>query len=84
MDKKTKLILSAIGISAVVIPAILLIFLTSKPTPEPPATNTKRQIDTQRISDKVKNLPKGELALPTPVSSTPTASPARESTASGR
>lgn len=75
MNKKTKIILSIIGISAVLIPAALLM-LVSQNTQVPPAANdAPRQIDQINIEDKQNSMPTPPPVLnptPSPVIATPT------------
>ena len=66
MNKRTKLILSIIGVAAVVVPAVLLIVsstLTSK-TQAPAATS--RTIDQSTIDDAVKKTPQKAPEFPSP------------------
>ena len=59
MNKSSKLVISIVGICAVVVPALLLIFFTSKNQVEPQTTSDKRTIDAKSIEDSVKkNEPK--------------------------
>lgn len=82
MDKKTKLILSVIGVAAIVVPAILLLILSSKNAAVPSVSQEARQIDTQNVADTAaKSIPS-----PTPVPSpspTPTPTPAASPEATG-
>ena len=73
MDNRTKLILSAVGISAIVIPAVLLVVLTSRTGEQPQVSSTPRQIDTRAIEDKVKTKSSQEMIFPTPTPATPSA-----------
>lgn len=76
MSKKTKIILSIIGLSAVLIPAILLVVLTSRgPGKEPEVPTQKRQIDTEGIQDTVRKIPKKEVILPKASPASPSAEP---------
>lgn len=85
MNNKTKLILTAIGLAAIIIPAILLYTLTSaKPDSASSAANSgSRQINKANIEKEVnKNKPAQPTATPTLaptaiplVSPTPKASP---------
>lgn len=77
MNSKTKLLLSIIGLSAIIIPAALLVFLTSKTSQDTPNIPTgARQIDKKNIEDTVKRIPKQDVVFASPKSSTPSASPA--------
>ena len=73
MEKKGKVILSIIGLSAVIVPALLLIFFTSK-TKNESLTPAGRQIDSQVIDDAVKKLP-----LPNQIQTSPSPGPATSS-----
>ena len=84
MDNRTKLILSVVGIGAVVIPAGLLITLTPKKVEEPATSSTSRQIDTKAVEETVKNLPKKEIVFPSVGPSTPSARPTSEASPSAR
>ena len=85
MSKKTKLILSLIGMSAVIVPAILLIVATSRTKEAPSVPTQDRQIDDQNISDSVNKF----SPPPSPLSGSSSASPSQapvksgESTSSG-
>lgn len=79
MNKKTKIILSIIGISAVVIPAVLLM-LVSQNTQVPPAANdAPRQIDQINVGEQKNTIPTpppvlntnpgSVIATPTPATS---------------
>ncbi|OGD83210.1 hypothetical protein A2165_04240 [Candidatus Curtissbacteria bacterium RBG_13_40_7] len=53
MDKRTKLIISVIGVCAVVIPALLLIFLAPNTKTEPQVSSDSRSIDQTSIENVV-------------------------------
>lgn len=75
MSKKAKLIISVVGISAVVVPALLLIFLTGRePQSKSSSSSDKRQIDTKLIEDTVKKNMPSPIPTPSP-SPIPTPSP---------
>lgn len=76
MSKKAKLIISTVGISAVVVPALLLIFLTGK-TPLSAVTNSadNREIDTKALEDTVKNNKPTPSPAPVVASPSPTVTP---------
>lgn len=71
MDKKTRLILSVIGLAALAVPIALLIFLSSKPAKEPNVSADSRTINEETIENAVrKNPPKPpEFTEPTPSTS---------------
>lgn len=71
MSKTVKIILSIVGLAAVIVPALLLIFLGGKSTPEPEVASDARQIDTQSIKDAAgKTQPmQPEFASPSPATS---------------
>lgn len=66
MSKRTKMILSVIGIGAVVIPAALLIFFTTKETEEPQVPTGVRQIDTSVIERAIEKIEPKEPEFPSP------------------
>ncbi len=85
MNNKTKLILTAIGLAAIIVPAILLFVLTSKKT-DPGSLNVNsgsRQINKANIDKQINsNMPAQPAVTPTlaptampTVSPTPKASP---------
>lgn len=82
MNKSTKLILSAIGISAIIIPAVLLIIFTSRGQKEPSIPQGSRQINPQTVEEAVDKYPKPIVESPPP--STPSAQPVFESSPSSR
>ena len=84
MDNRTKLILSAVGISAIVIPAVLLVVLASRTTEHAGVSSTPRQIDTGAIEEKVKTNPLQEMVFPTPTPATPSAKVTPEGSPSAR
>lgn len=63
MNKKTKLILSIIGLGAVIVPAILLVVATSKTVETPSVPTEDRQINEENIT------------VQSPISSSASASP---------
>lgn len=76
MDKKTKLVLSIIGVAAIVVPALFLMFVTGRADKTPEVPTEKRQIDVKNVEEAaVRNLP-GENLLPSP---SPTPAGATES-----
>ncbi len=83
MEKKSKLILSIVGLGAIIVPALLLIFFTSKVKNEPQSQG-KRQIDSQIINDAAKKLPVPNLPQPSPSSATASAKPSQGSSPSSR
>lgn len=77
MQKSVKLILSILGLSAIVVPTVLLIILT-KNTPEAqPIQSAPRTIDKKTIDDAVKKAPSPspQFFLPSPSPSSASASP---------
>ena len=84
MNKRTKLILSIVGVSALVVPAILLIVMTSRTQKLPEVSSGKREIDTQTIVDTIKKSQPTPSPLPSPSPATPSASPKAEGTQSAR
>lgn len=74
-NKKTKFILSMVGVSAILIPAILLVVFTSRAQKDVRPSTATREIDKKAIEEKVKNVPKQQLVFPSPTASTPSAKP---------
>lgn len=67
------MLLTILGIAALVVPVLLLVFLTSKPKSLPTAPQDKRSFDKTSIEETVKKVaPK----TPTPAPASPSASPA--------
>ncbi len=77
MNKRTRLILSVIGVGAVVVPVILLLVLTGRGKQSQPVDESLRQIDTKNVKDAVRR----QAALASPFAS-PSASPTPEGSAS--
>lgn len=84
MSNKTKIILSIIGISALLIPAILLIRLSPKSKEGSDIPQTSRQIDPKVIEEAVKTTPREQLIVPSPIPASASASPAFEGSPSGQ
>ena len=84
MNKRTKLILSIIGVSAIIIPVVLLLILTKNPSQQVQIPSDKRSIDAKNIEESAKRVPKNQVAFPTPSPSTPSASPVSEGSPSAR
>ena len=85
MDKKTKLILSGVGIAAVVVPALLLVIFSSRVNKNSniDIPSGSREIDKSKVEETVKKLPKKELEFPSPLPSTPSAFPSPAQNGSG-
>lgn len=72
----TKLILSLIGVSAIIIPAILLIVLTGKGPGQQEASSGRRTLDTKTVEEAVRRVPSpSPVILPSPSPSSPSAEP---------
>lgn len=93
MENKKKVLFSLIGIGAVVVPAILLITLTSRPPIQPSVSSGGRQIDSQGLDEiKRSTAPSPtpfQLPSPSPIvspspSSVPSPSPGSEGTSSSQ
>lgn len=69
MNRKTKIILSIVGVSAVVVPALLLMLVTSSTKKEPDVATSKRVVDPN-------NIERSKIAP------TPSPAPANSSTSS--
>ncbi len=82
MNKQTKLVLSIIGASAIIVPVVLLVVLTRSTAQIPQAPQENRSINTKTIEDAVKKAPKKETIFPTPSTSTPSAKPSNEGSSS--
>ena len=70
--KGTRLILSLIGIAAVIIPAILLVIFSAREKKQPNVSNSSRQINPSTVEDVVGKYPK-----PTPTFSIPSSPSAK-------
>ena len=79
MDKKTRLILTVIGVAAVVVPAILLLVISSRSAPAPEVSTEKRQIDTKSVEETAASAQPSPTPLPYP---SPTPSPLPEASPS--
>lgn len=85
MSKKTKLILSIIGLAAVIIPVLLLLFLTGRASKQAPdISSEKREIDTKNIEEAVRKAPKPQIKLPSASGATGAASPKLEGSPSAQ
>lgn len=71
----TKLILSIIGVSAIIIPAILLMVLTGRAPEQQEPTGGRRILDTKTVEEAVKRVPSPSPVLPSPSPSSPSAEP---------
>lgn len=80
MNKRTKLILSVIGVGALVLPVVLLVLLTSRTTQAPEISTDRRQIDARNVEEAGKRTVP-VIATPLPLVATPSALP-NESTPS--
>lgn len=70
MNKKTKIILSIIGFAAVLVPAVLLMYVSQNTQVPPAANDAPRQIDQINVGDKQNNK-----STPPPVLIPPPSSP---------
>ena len=77
MDKRTKLILSVVGACAIIIPALLLIFLTPKTQEQPQVSSESRTLDQNTIEEVVKNASPKQPEFPSPSPATSSARPTR-------
>lgn len=77
MNKKTKIILSIVGICAVVVPALLLIFVSGSTDQVPEVDSGKRQIDQKNI-ENIKDKPSipTNIFVPSPYPEIPLSVPA--------
>ncbi|GEM_PF-5975430 len=76
MNIKSKLLISLIGLGAIIIPAVLLVVFSSKTAKEPLIDGGGRTIDTKTIDDAVKKAPVNNNPVASPFVSTSSASPA--------
>ncbi|MEK9147201.1 MAG: hypothetical protein AAB639_03315 [Patescibacteria group bacterium] len=79
MNKKTKLILSIIGVAAIVVPSVLLLLISSRNVPAPQVSTDKRQIDTKNVQESAASAQPSPTPLPSP---SPTPSPSPEASPS--
>jgi hypothetical protein len=84
MNKVSKLVISIIGICAVVVPALLLIFFTSKNQVEPQTTSDKRTIDAKSIEDSVKKNEMQQVISASPVPVATSSAQTKESSPSSQ
>lgn len=75
MSKKTKLILSVIGLGAVVVPAVLLLVLTARTKEVPDVPTEDRQINTKNIQDATDKLVPSRAPFASPATSSATPKP---------
>lgn len=68
MNKRTKMILSLVGVCAVVVPALLLWYVSSHSRLEPQVNSSKRRVDTANVQTSSQNTPAATPRL----ASTPT------------
>ena len=77
MSMKTKIVLSIIGVSAVLVPAVLLMLVSQNTKVLPQANDAPRQIDQINVGNVEKNSvpipPPISIPTPSPVKSTPPA-----------
>ena len=66
MDKKTKVILSIIGIGAIAVPVALLLFVTSRSSQVPEVPIEKRQINARNVEQTTQKTLPDETPTPTP------------------
>lgn len=75
MNKQNKIVLSVIGLAALIVPAILLIIFSAKTPKEPPPDTGSRSINSETIQKAVKAVPSGNTVVSSPFVSTKSASP---------
>lgn len=75
MNKQTKLILSLIGVSALIVPAVLLIVFTNKNQQTPEVQSDSRQIDSESIKQTTKKAAPSPVEFPSPSPATTSAKP---------
>jgi len=84
MDIKAKMILTAVGLSAVVIPIVLLTVLTKKVDVTSTVPEGQRSINQNIFQNIIKSSPASSLLLPSPSSSSRSANPLPSATGSAR
>ncbi len=77
MSKKTKFILSCVGIGAVVVPVVLLLLMSGQTRQVPEVPKAKRPLDTKSLENTAKKTLPNNIILPS--SSSPSAPPATSS-----
>lgn len=82
MNRTAKIVISAIGLAAVIVPAVLLIIFSAKGQAQPNVSNSTRQIDQGKVDEIVSKHPPIILVSPKPASSS--ASPLLPSSPSAR
>lgn len=75
MNKQAKIILSIVGIAAIVVPAILLMIFSGKTQKEPEIPQGARQLDAQTIKEAADKIPQKPPEFPSPSPATPSAIP---------
>ena len=82
MNKRTKMILSIIGVAAVVVPAVLLLIATSKTKEVPAVPTQEREIDAKNIQETSKKLVPSQPPAPSAATSSGSPFKSKESTKS--
>lgn len=76
MNKRTKLILSIIGVAAILVPVILLVTLSGRAPASSQLSSEKRNIDTGNVGEVAKRAAPSPVTLPSAPPSTESATPA--------
>lgn len=84
MNKKTKMILSVVGVCAVIVPALLLWYLSTHSKQAPQINSSKRQVDTVSVQTSSQSKPTPTPRIVSTPISTATPSVAPQSTSSAR
>ena len=86
MNRRTKMILSVVGICAVIVPALLLWFLSSNSKQEPQINNIKRSVDAANVqmSSQSKPISTPFVVAYTPTSETTSSATVNQGTSSAR
>lgn len=81
MSKRTKIILSCVGIGAVVVPVVLLLLISGQTRQVPEVPKAKRPLDTKSLENTAKKTVPANIILPSsPIpSASSSASPATSS-----
>ncbi len=76
MSKRTKIILSFLGIAALVVPVVLLLLMSGQTTRVPEVSGAKRPLDTNSLENTAKKtLPNNIVLPPSPLPSASPSSP---------
>ena len=83
MNKTTKILLSLVGLGAIIVPAVLLVVLSPKINTTQSPSEGNRSIDSNAIGNIVNQVPQNPNVLPTPTFQPIPASPSANVTPEG-